>query len=155
MGLSSASRYTCHSLQDESEYHEVEVLFLLLPIFLLHLELQSGFPGTAVEDMSVLLSCLFWNQQRCVLFVLLCVVAETALFPNDLIPKRKGALLIHQFYGIILTVITGSQISSQVCQHSPKFCKHLAASYKALSSETNWSSFIVCYLMGIECLLLS
>lgn len=59
MGLSSASRYTCHSLQDESEYQEAEVLFLLLPIFLLHLELQSGFPGTAVEDMPVLLSCLF------------------------------------------------------------------------------------------------
>ena len=139
MGLSSAGRYTCHSLQDESEYHEAEVLFLLLPVFLLHLELWSDFPGTAVEDIPVLLSCLFffWYQQRCVLFILLCVVSETALFPNDLITKRKGALLIHQFYGIILRVITGSQISSQVCQHSPKFCTHLAASYKALSSETN------------------
>ena len=56
MGLSSAGRYTCHSLQDESEYHEAEVSFLLLPIFLLHLELWSDVPGTAVEDIPVLFS---------------------------------------------------------------------------------------------------
>ena len=121
MGLSSASRYTCHSLQDESEYQEAEVLFLLLPIFLLHLELQSGFPGTAVEDMPVLLSGLFWYHQRCVLFVLLCVVAETALFPNDLISERKGALLIHQFYGIILTVITEVKLAARCANTPPSF----------------------------------
>lgn len=79
MGLSSAGRYTCHSLQDESEYHEAEVLFLLLPVFLLHLELWSDFPGTAVEDITVLLSCLFFlvPAEVCAVHFAVCCVRDS------------------------------------------------------------------------------
>lgn len=80
MGLSSAGRYTCHSLQDESEYHEAEVLFLLLPIFLLHLELWSDVPGTAVEDIPVLFSYLFLvPAEVCAAHFSVCCVRDSLI----------------------------------------------------------------------------
>lgn len=80
MGLSSAGKNTPATVYKMSEYHEAEVLFLLLPIFLLHLELWSDFPGTAVEDIPVLFSHHFLvPAEVCAAHFAVCCVRDSLI----------------------------------------------------------------------------